>query len=157
MDLNPTAAQRQREAGEWRLRRPAPLWWTKMAMAALLLGAAPMGATAAPFSYDPVSFAGFANSKERALGNDLFFKNLALCSRQGESGYSCLDGDLLKREPGKRGRSFCKLRLVAYHPKTQSINYLVKSCVFKDDRQRLIDQSQDLLRKGLDTLENFGK
>ena len=156
MDQNHTAAHRQREGQAWR-RRQAPLKGTRMALMALLLGATPLGATAAPFSYDPVSFAGFANSKERALGNDLFFRDLALCSRQGESGYSCLDGELLKGEPGKRGRSFCKLRLVAYHPKTQSINYLLKSCVFKNDRQRLIDQSQELLRKGLDTLENFGK
>jgi hypothetical protein len=157
MELDDRAAQRQREARGWLLHRPSPPHWARLAMAALLLGAAPLSATAAPFSYDPVSFAGFANSKERALGNDLFFRNLALCSREGESGYSCLDGELLKGEPGKRGRSFCKLRLVAYHPKTQSINYLLKSCVFKDDRQRLIDQSQQLLRKGLDTLENFGK
>lgn len=128
-----------------------------LAAAAILLGSLPLGATAAPFSYDPVSFAGFATGKQRSLGNDLYFKNLSLCRRQGESGYGCLDGELLRGEPGKRGRSFCKLRLVAYHPKTQSINYLVKSCVFKDDRQRLIDQSQQLLRQGLDTLENIGK
>jgi hypothetical protein len=141
----------------WFLNLPGGSGWIALASAALLLTAAPLAATAAPFSFDPISFAGFANSKERALGNDRFFKNLGLCNRQGERGYGCLEGEMLKREPGKRGRSFCKLRLVAYHPKTQSINVLVKSCVFKDDRQRLIDQSQNLLRKGLDTLENYGK
>lgn len=138
--------------------RPAGLRrGTALSAVVLLLMAAPRNAYAAPFSYDPVSFAGFANNKQRALGNDLFFRNLGLCSRQGERGYSCLDGELLRGEPGKGGRSFCKLRLVAYHPKTQSINYLVRSCVFKSDRQRLIDQSQQLLRKGLDTLENFSR
>lgn len=132
---------------------PLRLWL----LATVLLGSAPMAALAAPFSFDPVSFAGYANSRERALGNDLFFKNLGLCSRTGDKGYTCLEGELLKREPGKAGRSFCKLRLVGYHPKTRSINYLIKSCEFRDDRRRLIDQSQELLRKGLDTLENFSQ
>ena len=126
-------------------------------LATILLGSAPMTALAAPFSFDPVSFAGYANSRQKALGNDLFFKNLGLCSRKGDRGYNCLDGELLKREPGKSGRSFCTLRFVGFHPKTRNINYMVKSCEYRDDRRRLIDQSQQLLRKGLDTLENFSQ
>ncbi|MCP9851152.1 hypothetical protein [Cyanobium sp. Morenito 9A2] len=126
-------------------------------LAVILWSSVPLSAGAAPFSFDPVSFAGYANSRQRALGNDVFFKNLVLCTRKGDKGYSCLEGELLKREPGKSGRSFCKLRFVGFHPKTQNINYLIKSCEFRDDRRRLIEQSQQLLRKGLDTLENFSQ
>jgi hypothetical protein len=125
---------------------------SSLGLAGLLLG---VRAMAAPFSYDPVSFTSFANSRMKALGKDVVFRNLALCRRDGASGYRCLEGDVLRREAGQPGRELCRLRSVGYHPATRSINYLTKDCVRKTDQQRLREQSEKLLRKGLDALENL--
>jgi hypothetical protein len=120
---------------------------------ALVLSGVP--SRAAPFREDPVSFTSYANSRQKALGKDEVFRNLALCRRDGASGYRCLEGEVLRRGPDKAGREFCSLRSVGYHPATRSITYVVKSCTFKSDKQRIIDQSEKLLRKGLDALENI--
>ncbi len=125
---------------------------SSLGLAGLLLGAQAM---AAPFSYDPVSFTSFANSRMKAQGKDVVFRNLALCRRDGSSGYRCLEGDVHRREAGQPGRELCRLRLVGYHPATRNINYLAKDCVKKTDQQRLREQSEKLFRKGLDALENL--
>lgn len=130
------------------------LSWTaasSLGLAKLLLSDPAM---AAPFSYDPVSFTSFANSRMKAQGKDVVFRNLALCRRDGSSGYRCLEGEVLRREASKPGRELCRLRSVGYHPATRSINYLTQNCVRKTDQQRLREQSEKLLRKGLDALEN---
>lgn len=125
---------------------------SSLGLAGLLLGARAM---ASPFSYDPVSFTSFANSRMKAQGKDVVFRNLALCRRDGSSGYRCLEGDVLRREAGQPGREICRLRSVGYHPATRSINFLTQGCVQKTDQQRLKEQSEKLLRKGLDALENI--
>ena len=44
---------------------------------------------AAPFSADPVSFAGFANNVKWSSGSAPFFKNLSKCVQQANGGYIC--------------------------------------------------------------------
>ncbi|APD47569.1 hypothetical protein KQ302_03885 [Synechococcus sp. CS-602] len=112
-------------------------------------------AHAGPFSFDPVSFAGYANNWQKLQGNDLVFRNLSLCAKEGNGGYSCLAGEVLRKEPGKSGRFFCKLRSVGYHPNTRSITFVTRSCEYRSGQRRIIDQSEKLFQKGLDTLENF--
>lgn len=130
------------------LPRSLPLWFS----AALL--AAP--ALAAPFSYDPVSFAGYANAVFRREQKDLFVRKLGDCLREGRNreGYRCLSGELLMAAPGQQGRNFCKLDAFWYVPFSRTLQFRTASCQFRSDQQRLIDQGQKLLRQGLDTLEN---
>ena len=113
-------------------------------------------AEAAPFSYDPVSFAGYANASFQRDHRDLFVKHLGTCLREGSSqeGYRCLSGHLLQGVPGRNGRNFCKLDAIWYVPRSRTVQFRTASCEFRSDQQRLIDQGQNLLRQGLDTLEN---
>lgn len=113
-------------------------------------------ALAGPFSYDPVSFAGYANAVFKRDQKDLFVRNLGTCLREGANreGYRCLSGELLQAEPGRQGRNFCRLDALWYVPRSRTVQYRTASCVFRNDQQRLIEQGQRLLRQGLDTLEN---
>lgn len=127
---------------------------------AAVLGAAAcllvVPAQAGPFSYDPVSFAGYANAVFKRDNRDLFVKNLGTCLREGASkeGYRCLSGELLEGVPARNGRQFCRLDAIWYVPFSRTVQYRTASCQFRSDQQRLIDQGQKLLRQGLDTLEN---
>jgi hypothetical protein len=126
-----------------------------------LLVAAALGgvAQAAPFSYDPVSFAGYANQVFKTKGEAVFVRNLGICLREGKdrSGYRCLSGELLEDLPAKRGRNFCKLEALWYVPLSKTVQYRTGSCQFKADRQRLLEGGQQLLRQGLEQLENYSK
>ena len=124
----------------------------------LLLLALSGAAQAAPFSYDPVSFAGYANQIFRTKGAGIFVRNLGTCLREGKdrAGYRCLSGELLQDLPAKQGRNFCKLDALWYVPRSRTVQYRTASCVFKSDQQRLLDGGQQLLRKGLEQLENSG-
>ena len=126
--------------------------------AALLCAAAAVvvPVQAAPFSYDPISFAGYANAVFKRDNRDVFVKNLGTCLREGaaKEGYRCLSGELLEGVPGRRGRNFCKLDALWYVPFSRTVQWRTASCQFRSDQQRLIEQGQKLLRQGLDTLEN---
>jgi len=126
--------------------------------AALVCAAAlaPARVHAAPFSYDPVSFAGYANAVFKRDQRDLFVKNLGTCLREGvkKEGYRCLSGEVLEGVPGRSGRNFCKLDALWYVPFSRTVQVRTGSCQFRSDQQRLIDQGQKLLRQGLDSLEN---
>jgi hypothetical protein len=125
----------------------------------LLLAALAGSAQAAPFSYDPVSFAGYANQVFKRNGEAIFVRNLSTCLREGKerTGYRCLSGELLQDQPAKKGRNFCKLDALWYVPMSKTIQYRTASCQFKADQQRLIEGGQQLLRKGLEQLENTTK
>lgn len=125
----------------------------------LLLAALAGSAQAAPFSYDPVSFAGYANQMFKRNGEGIFVRNLGTCLREGKerTGYRCLSGELLQDQPTKKGRNFCKLDALWYVPMSKTIQYRTASCQFKADQQRLIEGGQQLLRKGLEQLENTTK
>lgn len=125
----------------------------------LLLAALAGSAQAAPFSYDPVSFAGYANQVFKRNGEAIFVRNLGTCLREGKerTGYRCLSGELLQDLPAKKGRNFCKLDALWYVPMSKTIQYRTASCQFKADQQRLIEGGQQLLRKGLEQLENTTK
>ena len=134
---------------------PRQLLFTRLgAMIGLGLMASP--GLAAPFSYDPVSFAGYANAVFKRDQKDVFVRNLGTCLREGSKreGYRCLSGELLQADPGRQGRNFCKLDALWYVPFSRTIQYRTASCVFRNDQQRLIEQGQRLLRQGLNTLEN---
>lgn len=124
--------------------------------AMLMLSLAGTAAQAAPFSYDPVSFAGFANQTFRRQGRPLFVRNLGLCRREGSnrSSYRCLSGELLEDQPARKGRNFCKLSAIWYVPFSRTVQVRTSSCQFRSDSQRMIDQGQKLLREGLEQLEN---
>jgi len=124
--------------------------------AALVLSLWAAAAQAAPFSFDPVSFAGFANATFRKQGRPLFVKNLGTCLREGQdrSGYRCLSGELLEDLPARQGRNFCKLEAIWYVPRSRTVQLRSGACQFRSDRQRMIDQGQQLLRQGLEKLEN---
>jgi len=123
------------------------------ALALSLIGAA---AQAAPFSYDPVSFAGFANATFKREGKPLFVKNLGTCLREGKekAGYRCLSGELLEDQPAKQGRNFCKLDAIWYVPFSKTVQLRPGACTFRSDRDRMVEQGQQLLRQGLEQLEN---
>ena len=125
--------------------------------AALLLALLAPAAQAAPFSYDPVSFAGFANASFKRDGKRLFVKNLGTCLREGKdkTGYRCLSGDLLEDQPAKQGRNFCKIDAVWYVPFSKTVQLRPGPCQFRSDKQRLMNEGQQLLRQGLEQLENF--
>lgn len=124
--------------------------------AVLMVALWPGAALSAPFSYDPVSFAGYANAVFRRDNRDLVVKTLSTCLREGSKGegYRCLSGELLRTIPGKQGREFCKLDALWYVPFSRTIQFRTARCQFRGDQQRLIDQGQRLLRQGLDALEN---
>jgi hypothetical protein len=124
--------------------------------AVLMVALWPGAALSAPFSYDPVSFAGYANAVFRRDNRDLVVKTLSTCLREGAKGegYRCLSGELLRTIPGKQGREFCKLDALWYVPFSRTIQFRTARCQFRSDQQRLIDQGQRLLRQGLDALEN---
>jgi len=113
-------------------------------------------ALSGPFTFDPVSFAGYANAVFKRDNRDLFVRNLSTCLREGprREGYRCLSGELLRTVPGRQGREFCRLDALWYVPFSRTIQFRTASCQFRSDQQRLIDQGQRLLRQGLDTLEN---
>jgi len=125
----------------------------------LLLSLASSPAVAAPFSYDPVSFAGYANQVFKNKGEPIFVRNLSTCLREGKerTGYRCLGGELLQDLPAQKGRNFCKLEALWYVPRSKTVQYRSGSCVFKADQQRMIEGGQQLLRKGLEQLENYSK
>ena len=116
-------------------------------------------ASAAPFSYDPVSFAGYANQIFKGKGEGVFVRNLGTCLREGadRKGYRCLSGELLQDVPAKKGRNFCKLSALWYVPRSKSVQYRIASCQFKGYQQRMIESGQNLLRQGLEQLENYSK
>jgi hypothetical protein len=124
--------------------------------AALALALLAAAAQAAPFSFDPVSFAGFANATFKKQGRPLFVKNLGTCLREGKdrSGYRCLSGELLEDLPARQGRNFCTLEAIWYVPSSRTVQLRSGACQFRSDRQRMIDQGQQLLRQGLEQLEN---
>ena len=124
------------------------------ALALTLIGAA---AHAAPFSYDPVSFAGFANATFKREGKPWFAKNLGTCLREGKdkTGYRCLSGVLLEDQPSKQGRNFCKLDAIWYVPFSKTVQVRLGTCQFRSDRERMVEQGQQLLRQGLEQLENI--
>jgi len=43
----------------------------------------------------------------------------------------------------------------AITPNTRSITFVTRSCEYRSGQRRIIDQSEKLFQKGLDTLENF--
>jgi len=114
-------------------------------------------AKAAPFSYDPVSFAGYANQRFKAQGKPIVVKGLGTCLREGKdrAGYRCLSGELLEDQPAKQGRNFCKLSAIWYVPFSQTVQVRPGPCQFRSDKQRLVNEGQQLLRQGLEQLENF--
>jgi hypothetical protein len=122
----------------------------------LLLAVLTGTAQAAPFSYDPVSFAGFANQTFKKKGEPIVVRNLGTCLREGKNrtGFRCLSGELLQDEPQKKGRNFCKLDAIWYVPFSKTVQYRTASCQFKSDQQRVLEGGQLLLRKGLEQLEN---
>jgi hypothetical protein len=124
---------------------------------AQILAMAPMAALAAPFSQDPVSFAGFANNIKWSSGSQPFFRNLGSCEQVVNGGYLCRSGQVYKVINGKAGRSFCELEQVWYEPNNRTVQYRTRSCAFKGDRQRLEEQGQKLLQKGLNLLENYSR
>jgi hypothetical protein len=125
----------------------------------LILGLLAGRAQAAPFTYDPVSFAGFANQTFKNQGEAVFVRKLGTCLREGKdrAGYRCLSGELLQDLPAKKGRNFCKVDAVWYVPFSKTVQYRTASCQFKGDQQRLIEGGQQWLREGLNQLENYGK
>jgi hypothetical protein len=131
-----------------------------MRYAVALLGlccALPATALAAPFSQDPVSFAGFANNMKWSSGSQPFFKNLGACEQVANGGYICRKGEVYKLKEGQNGRSFCVLESVWYEPHTRLVQYKTKSCSFKPTEQRLQEQGQKLMQKGLNLLENYSR
>ena len=66
-------------------------------------------------------------------------------------------GEALIGVPKQNGRNFCKVGAVWYVPFSRTVQYRTTTCSFRSDKQRVLDQSQELLRKGLDTLENYTK
>lgn len=122
----------------------------------LLLLASAGGALAAPFQADPDSFARFANAMTWSGPIRPFFRSLGDCTANGEGGYGCHRGEVLRTEVGKPGRSFCKLENVWYDPTSRTVQYNVGACQYKSDQQRLQEQGQQLLQKGLNLLENQG-
>jgi hypothetical protein len=116
-------------------------------------------AQAAPFSFDPVSFAGFANQTFKKQGKPLFVRNLADCLREGpaRAGYRCFKGELLEDMPAKRGRNFCRIEAIWYVPFSKTIQVRTAACQFLSDQQRLIQQGEKLMRQGLEQLENMGR
>jgi len=122
----------------------------------LLLSVLTGVAQAAPFSYDPVSFAGFANQTFKKKGEPIVVRNLGTCLREGKdrTGFRCLSGELLQDMPQKKGRNFCKLDALWYVPFSRTVQFRTASCQFNSDQQRLIEGGQLLLRKGLEQLEN---
>ena len=125
----------------------------------LLLAALAGSAQAAPFSYDPVSFAGYANQVFKRNGEGIFVRNLGTCLREGKerTGYRCLSGELLQDQPARKGRNFCKLDALWYVPMSKTVQFRTGSCQFKPDQQRLIEGGQQLLRRGLEHMENTTK
>ena len=117
----------------------------------------PLTALAAPFSQDPVSFAGFANNMKWSSGNQPFFKNLGACEQVANGGYICRKGEVYKLKDGETGRSFCVLESVWYEPNSRLVQYKIKSCTFKPTEQRLQEQGEKLLQKGLNLLENYSR
>lgn len=122
----------------------------------LLVLASAGGALAAPFQADPQSFASFANSMTWSGAIKPYFRNLADCTANGAGGYGCRRGEVLRTEVGKTGRSFCNLDNVWYDPTSRTVQYNVGTCQYKTDQQRLQEQGQQLLQKGLNLLENQG-
>jgi hypothetical protein len=114
---------------------------------------------AAPFSFDPVSFAGFANETFKQQGRGVFVRNLGSCRREGKdrAGYRCLSGELMQDVPARKGREFCRLDAIWYVPFSRTVQFRTATCVFKSDQQRMIEGGQRLLRQGLEQLENYGK
>lgn len=125
-----------------------------MLLPALAVLSPALPALAAPFSYDPVSFNGYANAWMRGRGRPVVFRALSSCQREGKGGYRCLEGEVLITERARGGRSFCRLGSVNYQPLTGAVVYRTRSCEFRDDRTRVIDQAEKLLRRGLEELEN---
>ena len=128
-------------------------------LSALVLSVWSGAAQAAPFSFNPVSFAGFANQTFKQDGRPLFVKNLGNCMREGKkkAGYRCFSGELLEDVSAKQGRNFCKLDAIWYVPFSKTVQYRTAGCQFRNDRQRMLDQGQQLLRQGLEKLENYSK
>lgn len=128
-------------------------------LSALALSVLSGAAQAAPFSFNPVSFAGFANQTFKNDGRPLFVRNLGNCMREGKNkaGYRCFSGELMEDVPAKKGRNFCKLDAIWYVPFSKTVQYRTASCQFRTDQQRAIDQGQKLLRQGLEQLENFSR
>jgi len=126
-------------------------------LSALVLSVWSGAAQAAPFSFNPVSFAGFANQAFKQDGRPLFVKNLGNCMREGKNkaGYRCFSGELLEDVPAKQGRNFCKLGAIWYVPFSQTVQVRPGPCQFRSDKQRLMNEGQQLLRQGLEQLENF--
>ena len=124
---------------------------------ALAVGAAAV--QAAPFSFDAVSFAGFANQTFRKAGRPLFVRNLGTCLREGpeKEGFRCFSGELLEDLPARRGRNFCRLKVIWYVPFSRTVQFRLGTCQFRSDRQRLLDKGEQLLRQGLEQLENYAR
>lgn len=134
-------------------------WLPAVVPSALVLSVWSGAAQAAPFSFNPVSFAGFANQTFKQDGRPLFVKNLGNCMREGnnKAGYRCFSGELLEDVPAKQGRNFCKLDAIWYVPFSKTVQYRTARCQFRNDRQRMLEQGQQLLRQGLEKLENYSK
>jgi hypothetical protein len=131
----------------------SPIWLNPL----IVLFIATSSAQAAPFSMDPVSFAGFANNVKWSSGNSPFFKNLGNCEQVANGGYICNSGQVYLAQPNKPGRKFCDLTQVWYEPNTKSVQYKTKTCQFKGDEQRLQEQGYKLIQKGLNILENYSR
>lgn len=114
-------------------------------------------AMAAPFSNDPVSFAGFANNIKWSSGSSPFFKNFSKCEQLANGGYLCKAGEVYLVKPNANGRSFCSLSQVWYEPNKKVVQYKTKSCSFKGDEQRMQEQGRKLIQKGLNILENYSQ
>ena len=138
--------------------QPVPRCWLPV-LGLMMGGVVAAGeALAGPFSFDPVSFAGFANQTFRQADRPLFVRNLGNCLREGKdrAGYRCFSGELLEDLPARQGRNFCRLAAIWYVPFSKTVQFRTAGCQFRSDRQRLLDQGQQLLRQGLETLENYG-
>jgi len=50
---------------------------------------------------------------------------------------------------------FLQTRSVGYHPNTRQHYFVTRSCEYRSGQRRIIDQSEKLFQKGLDTLERL--
>jgi hypothetical protein len=87
----------------------------------------------------------------------VYFKNLDPCVKEGQGGYRCLGGDALVGLTQQNGRNICKLGATRYLSFSRTVPYRTTSCTFDSYKQRHLDQGQELVRKGPNTLENDSK
>jgi len=86
------------------------------------------------------------------------FSHLSLCAKEGKRGYSCLAGEVLRKRTGQVRAIFLQTALVGLspqHPAAITFRDPLPARYRRRGQRRIIDQSEKLFQKGLDTLENF--